>query len=71
MKNQSNLDCTVSIRVDDEKDFHILTTLIGKHKGSDLNADIYNENNKLKANETLLYSSDAIKGYCSKYCWVL
>lgn len=70
MKNQFNLDCTVSIRVDDNKDFHILTTLNGKHKGIDLNADIYNENNKLKASETLLYSSDAIKGYCSKDCWV-
>lgn len=71
MKNQFNLDCTVSIRVDDDKDFHILTTLNGKHKGIELNADIYNENNKLKASETLLYSSDAIKGYCSKDCWVL
>lgn len=70
MKNQFNLDCTVSIRVDDDKEFHILTTLNGKHKGIDLNADIYNDNNKLKATESLLYSSDAIKGYCSKDCWV-
>ena len=70
MKNQFNLDCTVSIRVDDDKDFHILTTLNGKHKGIDLNADIYNENNKLKVSEPLLYSCDAIKGYCSKDCWI-
>ena len=70
MKTQFNLDCTVSIRVDDDKDFHILTTLKGKHKGIDLNADIYNESNKLKVSESLLYSSDTIKGYCSKDCWV-
>lgn len=70
LKSQFNLDCSMSIRVDDDKDFHILTTINGKHKGIDLNADIYNENNKLKVTENLLYSCDAIKSYCSKDCWV-